>query len=433
VPSTTFQNIKYDIWRHFAQGDEAVTGLPLPNTATGGSTTTAVCAALLRGTIATSAFNGRNVENLTNGDSSWVTDGGWDGTSTLTLSPAITAFANNNSFIIWPRGLSMTIVEEEINNVLRHTEGAALWIPSMVPDSDFDLSTTLADYWADTGSPTTTDFSTQVRAATTAPVTLLGEKAIRVVAAAADDGVVSDAFFVTEGEQLLVSVTASVTTDALTVDFYNVTGSASVDSVTIDQPAFTEVRFDYTVADNMEQGQIRFLGTAASSEFFISPPVVVQSYEGHAYAAPSWLTGESMVRHAVYLRQGFQSEAAESYTALSAGPRAAPTPEFIVRSRDLNPLHVQFRASRRGPLALVCTRPFAELSANTDTTNCDREYLVRKVVANIKKRRGEPKWRRYKDDSEGWGLGAMAASARARAMGYGEREMRIEANPVMVG
>ena len=443
MPTTTFLNLKYDIWRAFAHQDEALEGfaLPLVTSGTAADKTTVTDTSLTRGTSGgVNMYDYRQVEIVEAetggpavGETSWVTNGGF-ASNALTVSPAFSdEVQTDTNYILWPRGLTRQMVEDEINNVLIHTYGPGLWVPSMVPDSDFTLSTTLADYWADTGSITTTDFDASVLSGTTAPVTLLGEKAIKVVSAAANGGVVSDAFYATEREQLLVSVVTSCTTDLCYVGLYNVTSSASVKSVTVDEPAFTEVRFDCTAPDNMESGQMRFLGTANGSTFYISPPVVVQSYAGHQYPAPSWLVDRSQVSHAVYLREGYQSEDANSYIALSGGVRPAPMPQFLRGARDLNPLHVQFRASGRGPLALVCTRPFASMSADTDTTLCDREYIVNKVIANIRKNRGEPRYRQYKDDGQGWGQYARMASNAARASGYGGRELHITGSRTLVG
>ena len=426
MPSTTFQEIKEDVWSALQHADEGVVGLPVPNTATGGSTTTAVCAALLRGTMPASQYQGRNIENLTNGDSSWVTDDGWDLTNTLTFSPAITTFASADKFIIWPRDLGKTIVEREIQNVLRHTHGPYLWVPSMVNDSNIETTNITGD-WPKLSIPTTHEVL-----ATVAGI-LWGAQNLHITAADADDGLRSIAFDVTERENLLVSAITRVGADSLTVTLYDQTGSADIKAVTVEERVFTEVRFTDTVPDGCEQAQLRFTGTAASSDFNISPPVVVQSMSGRAYAAPDWLTDKGMVREAFYVPPGYASEAADSYIAGGERWPKAPKPDFISVPRYATPTRIQFKADSRGPLGLHCLRPFATMSANTDTTNCDREYLVSKVVANLKKRMGEPKWRRYKDDSEGWGPDARNAANIAKARGYGKREVKIEANPSVVG
>ncbi|KKN31687.1 hypothetical protein LCGC14_0821520 [marine sediment metagenome] len=426
MPSVTLQNIKLDVLRAFQHEDEGVVGLPMPNTATGGSTTTVVSAALKRGTLVASHFQGRNVENLTNGDSSWATDDGWDLTDTLTVSPAITAFANADSFIIWPRGLGQTIVEDEIKNVLRHTDGPYLWVPSMVHDSNLE-GTDVSTDWPDVNSPNGSAF------VTTAAFVLLGEQALQM-SADADRGIRSQVFYVTENEQLLVSVTGSVTSSSgVTVVLYNETASETIKSVPVNEIAFTEVRFTETVPADMEQASLRFMGAAATANVYISPPVVVQSMSGRSYAAPDWLTDKGMVREAYYVPPGAASELSDTYIAGGERWPRAPKPDFIIAPRFVTPNRIQFKASSLGPLGLHCLRPFATMSANTDTTNCDREYLVSKVVANIKRKRGESKHRQFKDDGAGWAGDARNAAAIARARGYGKREMPIVANPEVVG
>ncbi|KKL20470.1 hypothetical protein LCGC14_2455120, partial [marine sediment metagenome] len=85
--------------------------------------------------------------------------------------------------------------------------------------------------------------------------------------------------------------------------------------------------------------------------------------------------------------------------------------------RDVTPFRVQLKGKlSRGPVYLLCQRAFPTLSYDTETTVCDREYLVQKAVSLILKDRNDSEWHRYAD----------RAAERAVEMGYGLDELHTE-------
>ena len=436
MPTVTRTELKYSIWRRLAFEDEALVGFDVPFTTTAIETTTALeDSNLTRGGVQSSRYDGRQfeiMEAVTSpgtgplvGETSWVQDLGFSSnilTGTTTLTNAI---QTGTDYILWPRDISAALIDNEINNVLRHTDAPHLWVPSLIDDADFDANDLTK--WPASGSPTTREFIT-----TTAKI-LLGERALHLVADAVDEGVTQFAAIdVTEGEQLLISVIVRVESGSAKVSLINSAPSEVIESVTVDEYLHTEVRFTETVPDDCEQVELRLLSAQSTATFIISPPVVLQSFSGRSYAAPDWLTDKGMVREAYYVPLGAASELSDSYIAGGERWPRAPKPDFITAPRFVTPNRIQFKASSLGPLGLHCLRPFATMSANTDTTTCEREYLVNKVVANIKSKRGDPKWRRFVKDPEGWGKEARNAANIAKARGYGKREMPIVANPVVV-
>jgi hypothetical protein len=421
------RNLKFDIVRVFAQRDEVVAMLAVPLTSTGdGSTTTIVDTALGRGTKGSGAYNGRMAEivaaaHANINDVMGIDDAGFDGTSTLTGSPATgTALGNAAEYILYPRGLSPELVHTGIDNVLINTEGPWLYFPSLVTDSDLNAGNVTA--WTDVGTPsTTTEF------VATAANTLLGEGSIHVVCDAADEGFTSDSFNVTEQESLFVSVYVRVATGSCKVQLYNVTASTEIESVTVDEQAWTEVRFQDPVPNDCEQASIRLLSTAASDDFYMGAHCVVQSRSGHHYVAPSYFTRESQFEQAVYVPQGVASEDNLSYIALSRKLRAAPPPNFIRQDRGVNPFLIEMgnlgRYAPFAPIGLILYRPFDALSADTTSTAAEREYVVDKVVANILRRRGDGEWRQW----EAW------AKDLARTHGYGLRRVRVREPEKVLG
>lgn len=417
--------LKQRIARILNRADEVVALLPVPltTTALAADTTSLRDTALARGTTAAGRYDHRAVEIIelvgggpAIGEVAVVTNAGFDNIDKLTLSPAFSlAVQTGTDYIAWPRGVAPEMVSQHINDLLRATYHPYLWIPSLVGDADFE-SASLAN-WPDVGAPTE---ATAFDAATAANA-LLGERSLRYQADGIGEGVRSLSFRVTENEQLLLVTFVRALTDAVVVSLYNATASSNVDrTVTVDEDLYTEVRLLLTVEDNMEQAQVRYLATATDTEFFISPPVIVQSFAGRPYPLPSWLVNpKRQIEGALYLRQGFSSEVEDSFIALSRASAVAPVPAALRSDRSLTPGRVILQADARGPIAFKCQRPFAELTLDTDSTNADEDYVAYGVVARLLHDKGDDDWRKWRD----------RAQEIAVARGYGERRMVIEENP----
>lgn len=434
---STRVSIEQRLIRLFARHDDALAQFPVPlSTTSGGSTTTLVDSKLGRGSTDANLFDGRDIKIIEKvgsgpevGEISRIDNAGFASPATITVSPALTQTVEmSTDYLAYPRGLSPHVTVQAINDVLRNTYTWELYIPSMVPDSIFDSDVLkIENNWADVGSPTTTDW------VVTAAHILLGTRAINVISDAADEGVTSAEFFVSETDQLLVSVVARVNVGSVKVILRDVSNSADVSPspITTEEFQFTETRFVVPVPNDMERGTLRFLSAAASDDFYISSPVVVQSMGGRAYPAPSWLTDPaSQVKRAFYLPAGYASEAANSYMALSERAWTAPMPNFILNSRDVTPVHVQFKADSAGPLALLCQRPFAELTsdstassatlANTGVTAADEDYVTYAAAARIYEQNGEH------GEAAGW---KNKAANIARSKSYGKSDFQVLQNP----
>jgi hypothetical protein len=318
---------------------------------------------------------------------------------------------------MYPRKLVPETLVDAINDVLTKIEAPYLWAPSLVADSDMDADD-LTKWPAVAGPPTTREF------VVTAANILLGQRALKLVTvAAATDGARTSTFSTHEYENLLVCLPVSVTTGDMRVVLYDASNSAAIKTVTeINDDAWTQVRFTEMVPANCEQAYIQFLAdTTAVSTFYVSPHVIVQGSRRRTYDAPSWLVSESQVIEALYLPSGQSAEATDAYVALSAQMKAAMGLDFLRSDRDVTPMRVTF-AGGSYPIYLLCKRPFAELSALTDTTACDEEYVVAKASAQILKDRGD----------DGWWVLDREAEKRALKMGYGGRQLGGEAPTVLV-
>ncbi len=363
------------------------------------------------GTTAASYSGGESVEFAYLGYVVGVDDAGFDVTDTLTVSPAFGGVPPVDlEHIMYPKGLAPETVVSAMNRVLRATETYHLWAPSLIDDSDMDAAD--LTNWTQVVSPTTREF------VTTAANVIFGARALHCVTDATDEGVTTNPAEGHEGENLLISAHVRATTGDVKVVLRNITiGSDIWTSGIVNDSAFTEIRRLEALPDDCEQFTLRFLSDTAVSEFYISPHVIVQSDRQRAYTPPTWLVSRRQIVDALYLPPGADAEATDAYVSLGEGFRSELGLDVIRSDRDVTPFRVQLKNRiSRGPVYLLCQRALPTLSYDTETTVCDREYLVQKVVSLILKDRNDSEWRRYSD----------RAAGRAVEMGYGLDELHTE-------
>lgn len=353
-----------------------------------------------------------------------VDDGGFNGTSTLTFSPALTVLAAVGvKYLLYPHGVSGDVLDRVADEILRQTDAPYHWFPSLVPDSDLSGSF-VDDWWGDIGgdTPSTREYATT---STNRWVTqqIYGEQSLHIVESGTDGGVKSDAFYMGDTETVVVFCLVQALVGTLTVQLYDETNSATIGTaVTIDEPAWKEVRFQETIPASCEQVTMRFSGSANLDEYYVSSPIIVQATgTSRAYEAPSWLVSEAQVRQAFYMPQGVASEDSDTYVALSRRLQSAlaPRPTFINEARGVNPFKVVLEAVQSRPVGLEVTRGFDAFVHNATTTTCDRDYLVAAILARF-----------YRDWDETADFRRWARRRRARelALGYNLKEVRIVPN-----
>jgi len=433
VATVTRAQIKYDVVNYWnAAFDETLERFVMPLVSTGiaGNKLSVVDTVLGRGTVGAADFNARQIEVMETttgspaiGEAAGVDSGGFDGTSTLTFSPAMSdEIQSGMDYMLYGAELSPERLNNEIDRVLRSTEAPFLWFPSLVQDSHMENTGSITTFYATLGTPSTApEYVTTI--SQSEHEVLLGERALHVVSDATGEGASTAAFAVTERERLLISAFTRVISGSVLVRLYNNTASASIYAPdAVDEYDWTEVRYTQLVPDSCKLVRLDIESATTVSEFHIAPPVIVQSYNMRYYPMPSWFTHESQFQSAFYMPQGFASEDPESYQALSSRHYSSPRPRFLRRDRAIVPLWVQIIPTGGNPVGLVLKRKFEALSTNAATTTCDREYLKWRVLANLFRQQNDPRWREL----------ARSATARARDMGYGGRGLQMRESDLVV-
>src|SRR5207249_9907128 len=171
--------------------------------------------------------------------------------------------------------------------------------PSLVDDSDMS-SNDVANWAVVAGGVRTFD--------TTAANILFGERALHVTGTNTGDGVTSNSFDVTAAESLLVfapiranATDPSVAVAAKVILRQITTTAADLHTVTaLNERLYTDVFFRQVIPTTCQRAAVRFLGAAASADFYVSPHVVVQSDRRRAYNVPSWWTRENQLQEILW-------------------------------------------------------------------------------------------------------------------------------------
>lgn len=364
-----------------------------------------------------------------NADHVGVDDAGFNGTSTITFSPATLVLpAIHTPYLMYPLGLAGDMLDEMIDEVLRNTKGPYMHFPSLCPDADLSESLVgnVANWWGDVGgdAPSTKEYATSSTNQWIAEQ-IFGARSLHIVESGADGGVKSDIFYVGDTESIVASFFVHALVGTLTAQVYDETNGATIGTaVSVDEPGWKEIRFTEAIPAGCESVSVRFAGSANLDEYYVSAPIIVQATSGtRPYELPSWLVSQSQVRRAFFLPLGVASADSGSYVAFSADlkPMVAPMPTFVSEARGVNPFKVVLQATSDGPVALEVQREFGGLSVNTSTTNCHREYMRAKLVATILDRWGAPEHAKWNRRANAW----------ARALDYNLHELRIEPNPTV--
>jgi hypothetical protein len=354
-----------------------------------------------------------------------VDDGGFNGTSTLTYSPAsLVLSATATNYLIYPLGLGPELLDQIISDILRETQGPHIYFPSLVADPDltnYPSYTAAVDGGdiATVGSPTTSAY------VTTSSGVFMGERAVHIIADGADQGFETANFSVTDTETMLVSVFVWVNVGTMDVVLWDSTGGAALKTVIPDEPAWTEVRFAQAVGSGVEQCKLQFVSNANLDDFYVSAPIIVQSTSQHSYDAPSWFTYPGQVRGFRYLDAGPASGAGSTtgdmFIPLGVQPRASPAPGSILNARGVHQVKLggMIPADNR-PVYVEVMRQFDDIITNAATTPVDRQYMRDRVVARILDRWNDATARKWQ----------QRARARAEALEYAGHELRIEPNPL---
>jgi hypothetical protein len=287
------------------------------------------------------------------------------------------------------------VVEDAINEVLRTSRYPTFYLLTQVPDGDMEDSAATSSpltNWTESGSQTPTKDTTIVRH---------GIRSLKIDqnSRPITEYVASDAIPVVEYESWDVIATLKCTTGGGKLVAYDNTSGAEIDSWTADETAWTEVGEPFTIPSGCESLVFRLYGTTTSSVVYWDS-VWAKKVEDEILDLPSWITKRKHIKEIFYYPAG-HTRTNDSRSVRERRPIPINDWNWQQDETAATPWRIEINDNSRRPIYLDCRRPYAELSADADTTTMDRQLLVTGALMVIYRDKGkdfEDEYRRRRDE-----------------------------------
>lgn len=273
-------------------------------------------------------------------------------------------------------------LKECINRVLRDLR-RMVYVPfTLVTDGDMETAG-VASWTASNCTPTKI---------TTAAYVKHGSQSMRVLNTLANGYAASAAIPVIEGRTFLVVAVGRCAVGTATVQPYDDTNAAVIASDaaiwTTDEGAWFELGHLITIPSACESISIRLRGTGATDDIYWDS-VIVLDVNDAILALPDWITNKNQIEGFFTFPRGSAIDDGgyvldERWTDLVSDWLA------LVDESAANPWQVQVPTPFDRPIFLKALRPFAELSADGDTTVANYDEVLEGAVAYAKDDLGHP-------------------------------------------
>lgn len=280
-------------------------------------------------------------------------------TGVFGISPAwSTGMAAADTFDLYLKGLRIAQIKTAINTALRQLWYVTIYPLSLVTDADMETSG--VTNWAATSAA-----SSKV---STAGNLLRGNQSLRVLNSGANGYAQSATMSITKDDSFYVEAYCRAAVGTGTLIAYDITNSANIDTASWDEIGWGKVYLTFSAPSTCEQIAIRLQGTGASDDIYWDD-VNLLRVGTREILLPDWITHPSQVRHLLTDVAG-RDRWDESHYIRTSHYR-------IIRdeSNTLNPLKLSLEWSLGAPLWIEANRTYAELSADTGTTTCNRELI----------------------------------------------------------
>jgi hypothetical protein len=275
------------------------------------------------------------------------------------------------------------VLNEAINETLRN-----MYVPCFFPLSmhivqndanDMEASTIATDY-----TDNTTDTGSLALEST---IVFNGAQSLKVTCddtAAAEYASLDSALGVQENQSLYAAVMCYVTSgDSATFRVYDVTGSATIEDMTTDEPSWIELVSQFSTPSGCEQIDVHMISDAVDDVTYWDD---LQIWRGSdwVYSCPSWLTKPGQMIDVRAFPQGTTGPASDN--DYRSNERMSSPLDWEVEREDIrgdNPLHLWVNAGSGRPY-IYALRPLAELSTDAATTTADKDMVVSRAERLIR-------------------------------------------------
>ncbi len=267
------------------------------------------------------------------------------------------------------------ILKKAINRTLEST-----YEPSFFPLSlhivgndcnDMEASTVATDY-----TDNTTDTGSLAAEST---IVFNGGQSLKVTcddSTAAEYASLDSALGVQENQSLYAAVMCYVTSgDSATFRVYDVTGPATIEDMTSDEPSWVELVSQFSTPSDCEQIDVHMISDAVDDVTYWDDLQIWRGGES-LYPCPSWLTRSGQMIDVRAFPQGTGGPASDN--DYRSNERASTPLDWHIEGEDTrgnDQFHLAVTAGSGRPY-IYALRPMAALSSDTATTNADRDTVL---------------------------------------------------------
>lgn len=265
--------------------------------------------------------------------------------------------ADTNTFDIFRRGITFSKIKDAVNKALRRMQYVAIYPLSLVTDGDMETSGTGSWTAADTTHTKVVNETYLMR----------GTQASKLVNTGANGCIKSASINVESNTSYYLESIVRAGVGQAKLIAYDVTNSADIDSDTWDYIGPGKISFTFQVPSTCEQIAIWLSGVGASDETYWDN-VINLRVGSTVLPLPDWITQPSQVQRVLEDRGRDVHDEGDfrevEWWRLNPDTRS-----------PLATYNLQLGDTISGPIWIQASRPFAALSADTDTTYCDREWI----------------------------------------------------------
>lgn len=281
-------------------------------------------------------------------------------TGKFTPSSVWPAAITTETFDIYKREVRYNDIKSAINQALRERRYEGLWPLTLIPDGDFEASSTSA--WGTAVNATFTKVAT-------AGNLLRGAQAGRILNTGANGYLPSAAMMVVPSDSyyLEAKVRAAVGTAKLIA--WDNTNSAEITSETWANQGWGKISYTFTLPSTCESLVIRPGGVGASDDSYWDD-VILRRTGAREVALPDWIVDPGQVLD-LYCASGGGSDVFDEDLYQLKHYNILPD-----AGNPLNMYKIAPFTGVSGPLWIRARKAYAELSADTDTTIMPANWLT---------------------------------------------------------
>ncbi len=291
-------------------------------------------------------------------------------TGTLTPDYAWTDGGTDpTTFDLFKKGLRIADLKIAVNNALRNLRYVDRVPLTLCPDGDMEASSTL---WVAVGAAVVAQASAW---GTIYPLgnVYRGLKSLKIThdASGISGGAQSPPIRVQPGGAyyLQARVRCTAYADVATLMAYDSDNAASIDTETWQATGWGVIGFTFTAPSTCSAIRVRLNGNSATAITYWDDVILLPT-GSQEIPLPDWLTDITDIR---YL---YGSQSWDDYDYNVDYPFNESQWDVIENAGHTeHPLRLVMTSVPSGPLWLEVSRPFPELSADTDTTWCPREWI----------------------------------------------------------